>query len=140
MATTGIYGVFHSSMTTFDCISPDDVFDKVLALFYNGKRDENTIMAMRMKKSGSKRPDLLDGIIKVSLDETDWENHTPATPDLPNHNLLMSSSESAVKFIFLLFAYCVCFLLSWVSRDRAVEQVVGVFKLVKIFSGLYSCI
>lgn len=54
----------HSSMTTFNCISPNDVFDKVLALFYNGKRDENTIMAMRMKKSGSKRPDLLDGIIK----------------------------------------------------------------------------
>ena len=33
-----------SCMTLFDCISPNDVFNKVLDLFYDGKRDRKSIV------------------------------------------------------------------------------------------------
>lgn len=33
-----------SCMTMFDCISPDDIFEKALNQFYNGERDEKSII------------------------------------------------------------------------------------------------
>lgn len=33
-----------SCMTMFDCISPGDIFEKVLNMFYNGERDEKSII------------------------------------------------------------------------------------------------
>lgn len=33
-----------SCMTLFDCLSPDDIFSDVLASFYNGERDPNSIV------------------------------------------------------------------------------------------------
>lgn len=33
-----------SCMTLFDCISPNDIFSKVLDLFYEGKRDERSLV------------------------------------------------------------------------------------------------
>lgn len=33
-----------SCMTLFDCISPDDIFAEVLGQFYDGQRDENSIV------------------------------------------------------------------------------------------------
>ena len=37
-----------SSMTLFDLISPDDVFNKVLDVFYSGERDRRTIEIANM--------------------------------------------------------------------------------------------
>ena len=34
---------FKSSMTLFDAVSPNDIFDKVLKIFYEGRRDNLTI-------------------------------------------------------------------------------------------------
>ena len=34
---------FKSSMTLFDAVSPNDIFDKALKTFYEGKRDNLTI-------------------------------------------------------------------------------------------------
>ena len=33
-----------SCMTLFDCISPDDIFSEVLDSFYNGERDNNSLI------------------------------------------------------------------------------------------------
>lgn len=33
-----------SCMTLFDCISPNDIFSDVLTAFYNGERDQNSIV------------------------------------------------------------------------------------------------
>lgn len=33
-----------SCMTLFDCIAPSDIFEKVLNTFYNGERDEKSIV------------------------------------------------------------------------------------------------
>ncbi|MDE6668915.1 MAG: DUF1810 domain-containing protein [Muribaculaceae bacterium] len=33
-----------SCMTLFDCISPDDIFSEVLDSFYNGERDDNSLI------------------------------------------------------------------------------------------------
>lgn len=33
-----------SCMTLFDCIEPNSVFDRVLQVFYNGKRDKKSLV------------------------------------------------------------------------------------------------
>lgn len=47
----------HSSMTLFDAVSPDDVFARVLDVFYGGKRDEKTLVELsRSPEDPENRP------------------------------------------------------------------------------------